>query len=42
MLRDPIEYPDPEEFNPDRYMKDGALNPEIRDPGTLIFGFGRR
>ncbi len=23
-------------------MKEGKLNPDIRDPGTVLFGFGRR
>ncbi|KAG6895756.1 hypothetical protein C0993_009238 [Termitomyces sp. T159_Od127] len=34
-------YPNPHIFNPDRFMKDGKLNPEIRDPSG-VFGFGRR
>jgi cytochrome P450 len=42
MLNDPKEYPEPEKFNPDRFMKDGDINPEIRDPNMLAFGFGRR
>ena len=42
ILRDPLDYPDPEKFFPDRYMKDGALNPDVRDPTTIAFGLGRR
>ncbi len=42
MLRDPQDYPDPERFNPDRFMKDDALNPDVRDPSIVAFGFGRR
>ncbi|KAI0698606.1 CyP450 monooxygenase [Cytidiella melzeri] len=42
ILHDPQEYPEPERFNPDRFIKDNALNPEVRDPSTLAFGFGRR
>ncbi|KAI0698605.1 CyP450 monooxygenase [Cytidiella melzeri] len=42
MLHDPQEYPEPESFNPERFMKDGAVNTEVRDPSTLAFGFGRR
>lgn len=42
MLRDPEDYPDPENFNPDRFIKDGRIDPDVRDPGTIAFGFGRR
>ena len=33
---------DPEEFQPERYLKDGKLNPDVRDPECAAFGFGRR
>ena len=32
----------PEEFQPERYLKDGKLNPEVRDPDCAAFWFGRR
>ena len=42
MLHDPQRYPQPEVFDPDRFMKDGLLNVEAGDPAHIAFGFGRR
>ncbi|THH00014.1 hypothetical protein EW026_g2458 [Hermanssonia centrifuga] len=42
ILHDESVYPEPMTFNPDRFMKDGELNPEVRDPATAAFGYGRR
>ena len=42
MLRNPDDYPNPECFDPDRFLKDGHINSGVRDPATVIFGFGRR
>lgn len=42
MLHDENVYPDPFTFNPGRFMKDGALNPDVRNPKIAAFGFGRR
>ncbi|RPD62686.1 CyP450 monooxygenase [Lentinus tigrinus ALCF2SS1-7] len=42
VLHDQEEYPEPERFLPERFIKDGKLNPDVRDPGTAAFGFGRR
>ncbi|OCH88084.1 O-methylsterigmatocystin oxidoreductase [Obba rivulosa] len=42
ILHDPVEYPDPEMFIPERFIKDGKMNPNVKDPGAIAFGFGRR
>ncbi|KAI0076589.1 cytochrome P450 [Panus rudis PR-1116 ss-1] len=42
MLHNETIYPDPHTFNPDRFMKDGQLDPDVRDPAVAAFGFGRR
>jgi len=42
LLHDPDDYPEPEAFKPERFIKDGRLNPGVKDPSTAAFGFGRR
>ncbi|EMD37284.1 hypothetical protein CERSUDRAFT_153831 [Gelatoporia subvermispora B] len=42
IMHDESVFPSPSVFNPDRFMKDGALNTEVQDPTTIAFGFGRR
>ncbi|KAJ7146858.1 cytochrome P450 [Mycena epipterygia] len=41
ILQDEEMYPDPHVFKPERFLRDGKLNPDIRDP-QAVFGFGRR
>ena len=42
ILHDSNVFNDPMEFRPERYLKDGKLNPDVRDPDSAAFGFGRR
>ena len=42
MLNDERDYPEPHEFKPERFLKDGKLDSSVRDPMDIAFGFGRR
>lgn len=42
ILRDETHYPNPEEFRPERYLKDGHLDRSVPDPHVPFFGWGRR
>ncbi|EMD39272.1 hypothetical protein CERSUDRAFT_93317 [Gelatoporia subvermispora B] len=42
ILRDPKRYPEPEEFRPERFLKEGKMNPDVLDPAVIAFGAGRR
>ncbi|TCD61264.1 hypothetical protein EIP91_008697 [Steccherinum ochraceum] len=43
MLKNPEEYPDPDDFIPERFINDkGEFRTDVRDPLTMAFGFGRR
>ena len=42
ICRDPNVYPDPESFNPDRFLKDGKIDPSVFNPEERVFGAGRR
>ena len=41
-MHDPQVYESPDEFRPERFIRDGRLDPSVRDPADYIFGFGRR
>jgi len=42
IFRDPDVYPNPETFSPDRFLKDGKINPLVYNPENRVFGTGRR
>ena len=41
-MHDPAVYEDPDAFRPERFIRDGKLDPSVQDPGSFVFGFGRR
>jgi len=42
ILHNPEVYSDPMEYRPERFLKDGKFNPDVMDPNSVAFGFGRR
>ncbi|KAI4524701.1 cytochrome P450 [Schizophyllum commune Tattone D] len=43
MMHNEITYPDPYAFKPERFLTaEEKLDPQVRDPATMAFGFGRR
>ena len=42
MFRNESVYPNAHDFNPDRFLKDGQINSDVKDPEELAFGYGRR
>ena len=42
ILHDPKVFNNPEEYQPERYLKDGKLNPNVMDRDSVAFGHGRR
>ena len=41
-MHNPKIFSDPMEFQPERYLKDGKLDPDVLDSDSAAFGFGRR
>lgn len=35
-------YEDQEAYRPERFLRDGKLDPTVRDPAAYAFGYGRR
>ena len=42
MFYDESIYPAPHTYDPERYLKDGKLDLNVRDPVERVFGSGRR
>ncbi|KAH6884051.1 cytochrome P450 [Coprinopsis sp. MPI-PUGE-AT-0042] len=43
MLSNEQDYPNPQEFIPERFLDaEGDMSKVVRDPATVVFGFGRR
>ena len=42
ILHDRKVFNNPQQFQPERYLKDGKLHSDARDPDCAVFGFGRR
>ena len=36
------DFPNPRTFNPDRFLLNGKLNPDVPNPGVMLFGYGKR
>ncbi|KAJ2919402.1 hypothetical protein MD484_g974, partial [Candolleomyces efflorescens] len=42
IMHDPKAFDKPFEFSPERYIKDGKIDPSVLDPEAAAFGYGRR
>ena len=41
-MHDPAVYPDPDQFRPERFVRDGKIDENVLNPLDIVFGFGRR
>lgn len=41
-MHDPTVWDEPDVFRPERFIRDGKLDPDVLDPANIIFGAGRR
>lgn len=41
-MHDPKTYPNPDVFEPERFLKNGTLNHDVLAPESVVFGYGRR
>lgn len=42
VFHDPVVYPEPHIFNPERFLKNGKLDQSVKDPEDRVFGSSRR
>ncbi|KAJ3572617.1 hypothetical protein NP233_g2968 [Leucocoprinus birnbaumii] len=42
ILNDSENFTNPDEYIPERYLKDGKINPDVQDPSVAAFGYGKR
>ena len=42
VCNDETVYPEPQTYDPERFLKDGRLDSSVKDPEEMMFGSGRR